>query len=224
MVAPKSLGNVINPDDVIRDFGADSMRMYEMFMGPLEVSKPWSTTGISGIQRFLDRVWRLSEREMRDGPAPEPLMKQLHKTIKKVSEDTGKLEFNTAIAQMMIFVNDAYKEEHLYRETFEPFILLLAPYAPHLAEELWEKIGNKAPVCLVSWPEWKEELTKDDEVTVVVQINGKVRSKMQMASDSGTDTMESEAMKLDRIQELIAGKEIKKVITVPNKLVNIVAK
>ena len=220
----KSLGNVINPDDVIRDFGADSMRMYEMFMGPLEVSKPWSTTGISGIQRFLDRVWRLSEREMRDGPAPEPLMKQLHKTIKKVSEDTGKLEFNTAIAQMMIFVNDAYKEEHLYRETFEPFILLLAPYAPHLAEELWEKIGNKAPVCLVSWPEWKEELTKDDEVTVVVQINGKVRSKMQMASDSGTDTMESEAMKLDRIQELIAGKEIKKVITVPNKLVNIVAK
>jgi leucyl-tRNA synthetase len=220
----KSLGNVINPDDVIREFGADSMRMYEMFMGPLEVSKPWSTTGISGIQRFLDRVWRLSEREMSNGTAPEHLVKQLHKTIKKVSEDTGNLEFNTAIASMMIFVNDAYKEEYLYRETFEPFLLLLAPYAPHLAEELWEQLGNQPTISRAPWPEWREELTKDEEVTIVVQINGKVRSKMLMPADTGQDVMEEEAMKLDRIRELLDGKEIKKVVTVVNKLVNIVAK
>ena len=220
----KSLGNVINPDDVIREFGADSMRMYEMFMGPLEVSKPWSTTGISGIQRFLDRVWRLSERVVSGAEAPKHLVKQLHKTIKKVSEDTGNLEFNTAIAQMMIFVNDAYKEDYLYRETFEPFLLLLAPYAPHLAEELWEKLGNQPTISRAPWPEWREELTKDEEITIVVQINGKVRSKMVMPADTGQDIMEAEAMKQDRILELLDGKEIRKVITVKNKLVNIVAK
>ncbi len=125
---------------------------------------------------------------------------------------------------MMIFVNDAYKEEYLYRETFEPFLLLLAPYAPHLAEELWEQLGNQPTISRASWPEWREELTKDEEVTVVVQINGKVRSKMLMPADTGQDVMEEEAMKLDRIRELIDGKEIKKVITVANKLVNIVAK
>ncbi len=220
----KSLGNVINPDDVIREFGADSMRMYEMFMGPLEVSKPWSTTGISGIQRFLDRVWRISEREVSDEPPPPHLTKVLHKTIKKVSTDTGRLEFNTAIAQMMIFINESFKESFLYRKIFEPFILLLAPYAPHLAEELWEKMGHKPSVSGMSWPEWDEELTKDEEVTIVVQINGKVRSKMQMPADTPEDSIETEAMNLERIQELTAGKEIKKVITVPNKLVNIVAK
>jgi leucyl-tRNA synthetase len=218
----KSLGNVINPDDVIAEFGADSMRMYEMFMGPLEVSKPWSTTGISGVYRFLDRVWRLSERELSDDLPPNHLTKILHKTIKKVTEDTGNLEFNTAIAQMMIYVNEVFKSETLYREIFEPFVLLLAPYAPHLAEELWEKLGHTPPVALEQWPKWQEELTRDEEVTIVVQVNGKVRSKFQMPAETDQKELEQKALGIDRIRELISDKEVKKIITVPDKLVNIV--
>jgi leucyl-tRNA synthetase len=218
----KSLGNVINPDDVIAEFGADSMRMYEMFMGPLEVSKPWSTTGISGVYRFLDRVWRLSERELSNDLPPNHLTKVLHKTIKKVTEDTGNLEFNTAIAQMMIYVNEVFKSETLYREIFEPFVLLLAPYAPHLAEELWEKLGHTPPVALERWPKWQEELTRDEEVTIVVQVNGKVRSKFQMPAETDQKELEQKALGIDRIRELISDKEVKKIITVPDKLVNIV--
>ena len=218
----KSLGNVINPDDVIAEFGADSMRMYEMFMGPLEVSKPWSTTGISGVYRFLDRVWRLSERKICDDPPPKHLTRVLHKTIKKVTEDTANLEFNTAIAQMMIYVNEVFKSETLYREIFEPFVLLLAPYAPHLAEELWEKLGHAPPVALAPWPQWHEELTRDEEVTIVVQVNGKVRSKFQMPAETDQKELEQKALEIDRIRELISEKEVKKIITVPDKLVNIV--
>ena len=218
----KSLGNVINPDDVIAEFGADSMRMYEMFMGPLEVSKPWSTTGISGVYRFLDRVWRLSERKISDDLPPNHLTKVLHKTIKKVTEDTANLEFNTAIAQMMIYVNEVFKSETLYREIFEPFVLLLAPYAPHLAEELWEKLGHTPSVALESWPKWQEELTRDKEVTIVVQVNGKVRSKFQMPAETDQKELEQKALGIDRIRELISDKEVKKIITVPDKLVNIV--
>jgi leucyl-tRNA synthetase len=196
--------------------------MYEMFMGPLEVSKPWSTTGISGVYRFLDRVWRLSERELSDDLPPNHLTKVLHKTIKKVTEDTGNLEFNTAIAQMMIYVNEVFKSETLYREIFEPFVLLLAPYAPHLAEELWEKLGHTPPVALERWPKWQEELTRDEEVTIVVQVNGKVRSKFQMPAETDQKELEQKALGIDRIRELISDKEVKKIITVPDKLVNIV--
>jgi leucyl-tRNA synthetase len=219
----KSLGNVINPDDIIAEFGADSMRIYEMFMGPLEVSKPWSTSGISGVHRFLDRVWRLSERDLSDGEPPEHLVKVLHKTIKKVTEDTGSMAFNTAVAQMMIYVNENFKADVLYRRIFEPFVLLLAPYAPHLAEEIWERIGREPSVCLQEWPEWVEEYTVEDQVTVVVQINGKVRSKMELAAGTDKDEMEKRALEIDRIRELLDGKSVRKVISVPDKLVNIVA-
>jgi len=220
----KSLGNVINPDDIIAEFGADSMRMYEMFMGPLEVSKPWSTSGISGVHRFLDRIWRLSQRKLADGPAPEALKKVLHKTIKKVSGDTGILAFNTAIAQMMICVNEMFKEDKLYREIFEPFILLLSPYAPHIAEELWEHLGNAPSVSLQPWPVWDENLVADAEVTIVIQINGKVRSKIQLAAGTSKAEMEKAAMEVPRIQELTEGKTAVKVITIPDKLVNIVVR
>jgi leucyl-tRNA synthetase len=220
----KSLGNVINPDDIIRDFGADSMRMYEMFMGPLEVTKPWSTKGLTGVHRFLDRLWRLSQREICEEESPRHLKKLLHKTIKKVTEDTAQMEFNTAIAQMMIYVNETFKEERLYRDHFEPFVLLLAPYAPHMAEELWEQLGHSPSISFESWPNWDEELTREEEVTVVVQINGKVRSKIQMEAGTDQDTMKHRAMEIERIQQLIEDKEVKKVITVPDKLVNIVAK
>ncbi len=220
----KSLGNVINPDDIVGEFGADSMRMYEMFMGPLQVAKPWSTNGLTGIHRFLDRVWRLSERQILTSEPPIELRRILHKTIKKVTTDTAGLEFNTAIAQMMIFVNEMFKEEHLFRGVWEPFVLLLCPYAPHIAEELWEKLGNAPSAAFASWPEWVEELTIDSQVTVVVQVNGKVRSKMEVATDLPETRLQEIAFGIDRIQELTDGKTIVKVITVPNKLVNIVVR
>ncbi len=218
----KSLGNVLNPDDIVRDFGADSMRMYEMFMGPLEVAKPWSTNGLAGVHRFLDRVYRLSERDLVDDEPPEVLLRLLHKTIRKVTEDTGTLAFNTAIAQMMIFVNELFKVETLYRTLWEPFVLLLAPYAPHLGEELWTRLGHQPSVSRVSWPEYDPNLTVDEEVEIVLQINGKVRSRMH--APAGTDKAELERLALEneRIQEWTDGKEIVKVISVPDKLVNVV--
>ena len=221
----KSLGNVINPDDVIKDFGADSMRMYEMFMGPLSVSKPWSTTGISGVYRFLDRVWRLSEeRELIDEKAPESLDKLLHKTIKKVTHDTNNLEFNTAISQMMIFINDLYKDTKLYKDMWLDFIRLLAPYAPHISEELWEKAGQKPAVSLETWPSFDEAKTIESEVTIVLQINSKNRSKVEMSKGASKDELEKAALANDRIKELTEGKNIVKIIAVPDKLVNIIAK
>jgi leucyl-tRNA synthetase len=219
----KSLGNVINPDEIIEEFGADSMRMYEMFMGPLEVSKPWSTKGLTGVHRFLDRVWRLSQREIVESGPPEKLVRLLHKTIKKVTLDTGHMEFNTAISQMMIFVNELFKEEGINRKLFEPLVLLLSPYAPHLSEELWEQCGHSPSVAEQSWPEWREELTVEEEVTVVIQINGKVRSKIQLDAGTDSETLQKKALEVDRIQELLDGKTVRKVITVPDKLVNIVA-
>ena len=221
----KSLGNVINPDDVVKDYGADSMRMYEMFMGPLSVSKPWSTTGISGVYRFLDRVWRLSEdRELTGEKAPEELEKLLHKTIKKVTRDTGNLEFNTAISQMMIFINELYKDTKLYRDMWEKFLKLLSPYAPHIAEELWERAGNKPVLSLEKWPEYDEEKTIESEVTIVLQINNKNRSKVDMPLGSSKDELEKAALDNDRIKTLLEGKRVIKTIIVPDKLVNIVAK
>ena len=220
----KSLGNVVNPDDVVRDYGADSMRMYEMFLGPLEVSKPWSTKGISGVHRFLDRVWRLAKRGVSEDGAPETMQKLLHKTIKKVTNDTANIEFNTAIAQMMIFINEAFKLETISREIWDPFLRLLAPYAPHIAEELWQMIGNEPSIAQVSWPDYDEALTREEEVTVVIQINGKVRSKVNIPAGTASAAMESMARDVPRIKELTNDKQIVKVITVPDRLVNIVVK
>ena len=221
----KSLGNVVNPDDVIREYGADSMRMYEMFMGPLSVSKPWSTSGTSGVYRFLDRVWRLSEdRVLTDETIPESLDRLLHKTIKKVTNDTNNLEFNTAISQMMIFINELYKDTKLYRSMWEKFIRLLSPYAPHIAEELWERAGKKPAVSLEAWPEFDEAKTIESEVTIVLQINSKNRSKIKMPAGSSKEDLEKAALEDDRIKSLIEGKKIVKVIAVPEKLVNIIAK
>jgi leucyl-tRNA synthetase len=218
----KSLGNVINPDVIIEEFGADSMRVYEMFMGPLEVSKPWSTRGIAGVKRFLDRVWRLAETPLTEDPPAEPLLKLLHKTIRKVSHDTERLEFNTAIAQMMIFINEASSLEKLPRALWEPFVLLLSPYAPHLCEELWEKLGKPASVSRAAWPAWDEALTVEDLVEVVFQINGKIRAKESLPAALSGDELKAKAMANPRMQELLDGKDVKKVITVPGKLVNVV--
>jgi leucyl-tRNA synthetase len=219
----KSLGNVINPDEIVRDYGADTMRIYEMFMGPLEVSKPWSTRGITGARRFLERIWRITELPLSDEEPPEQLLRVLHKTIKKVSHDTDRLEFNTAIAQLMIFLNETGNLERMPRKLWTPFVLLLSPYAPHLAEELWVRLGHAPSVSGQPWPEWDEALTTEDLVEVVFQINGKIRAKESFAVGTAENALKEKALGHERIRELLAGKEIRKVIVVPNKLVNIVA-
>jgi len=220
----KSLGNVINPDDIIRDYGADSMRVYEMFMGPLQVSKAWSTNGLAGVHRFLDRVWRVAERPVSEEEPTKEQLKLLHKTIKKVTEDTEQLEFNTAISQMMIFINEIFALERIPRRLWEPFVQLISPYAPHLGEELWERLGNKPSVSNTIWPFWEEELTKEEEVTVVIQVNGKVREKLDLPAGTEEERMKKMALESEKIQKWIDGKELVKVITVPDKLVNIVVK
>jgi leucyl-tRNA synthetase len=220
----KSLGNVINPDDVIAEYGSDTMRMYEMFMGPLEVSKPWSTGGIAGVYRFLERVYRMAEKPLTAEEPPRSLTKLLHKTVKKVTKDTGNLEFNTAISQMMIFINEAAKEEKLYRSLWEPFVLILSPYAPHLGEELWERLGNTPSNAYAPWPAWDEELTKEDLATVVVQINSKIRGKLEVPIDTDAAELSRLAFEIDKVKEQTAGRIIVKVVAIPGKLVNIVMK
>jgi len=219
----KSLGNVINPDDIITTYGADTMRVYEMFMGPLEVSKPWSTRGIAGVKRFLEKIWRTAELPLVDAEPSESLVRLLMKTIKKVSQDTGRLEFNTAIAQMMIFMNEVSSLPEVPRTLWEPFILLLAPYAPHLAEELWEKAGKAPSVSRQRWPQWDEALTVEELVEVVFQINGRIRAKESLPAGLGETETKEKALSNARMKELLDGKEIRKVIVVPGRLVNVVA-
>ena len=220
----KSLGNVINPDIIIDELGADTMRLYEMFMGPLQVSKPWSTKGTAGVHRFLDRVWRVSEREMSMEKPTDDLVKILHQTIKKVSHGTDKLEFNTSIAQMMIFINEVYKSPVLYKDIWEPFILILSPYAPHLGEELWQKLGHKDSLAYAPWPEWDEALVKESVLVIVMQVNGKVRAKLELPAGTSKEETEKAAFDNEKIKEYTEGKTIVKVVVVPDKLVNIVVR
>lgn len=221
----KSLKNVINPDEIITEFGADSMRMYEMFMGPLEVSKPWATTGLSGMYRFLDRVWRLQEeRTISDEEPSEEILKVLHKTIKKVTHDTDTLNFNTAISQMMVLVNELYKIDTLPRVVWETLIKLLGPYVPHLAEELWQLCGNEPTLANVPWPLYDESLTVDSEVAIVFQVNGKVRSKAVVEKGTEKEELLRLAKSDERILTWLEGKTIVKEIVVADKLVNLVIK
>ncbi|MBZ4673106.1 MAG: leucyl-tRNA synthetase [Spirochaeta sp.] len=221
----KSLKNVINPDEIIQEYGADSMRMYEMFMGPLEVSKPWATTGLNGIYRFLDRVWRLyEERPITDDEPSKELNKTLHKTIKKVTHDTATLNFNTAISQMMVLVNELYKVDEFPRVVAETLVKLLGPYVPHIAEELWEKLGNKESLTKVSWPTFEEKLTIDEEIEMVFQVNGKVRDKQTVSKGMDKASALAMAKESEKIQQWIEGKTIVKEIVVPDKLVNIVVR
>ena len=224
----KARGNVINPDDVVREYGADSLRIFEMFMGPLEMVKPWSTNGLEGVYRFLGRVWRLfcdeDGRLLLDDSEPAgTLLKVLHHTIKKVGEDTEALAFNTAISQMMIFVNEVTAQEKRPRALLEPFVLLLAPYAPHLAEELWEKLGHKQSLAYAPWPTYDDALLKEDKVTVILQVNGKIRDRVEVPTQISAADLEKLALANAHIQEHLAGKQVKKVIVVPGKLVNIAA-
>jgi leucyl-tRNA synthetase len=225
----KSVGNVVNPDDMIDRFGADALRMYEMFMGPLEAMTPWNTHGVEGITRFLDRVWRLVVEE--DGslsrvlgnhvPAPEHL-RLLHRTIRKVTEDLEGLRFNTAIAQLMVFVNELTPLERRARALIEPLVLLLAPFAPHLGEELWVRLGHRESLAYAPWPSWDPALVLAETVTVAVQVNGKLRATLELPRDLPQADAQRAALADERIRRYLEGAELRKVIFVPNKLMNLV--
>jgi leucyl-tRNA synthetase len=227
----KSRGNVINPDDIVGEFGADTLRMYEMFMGPLEATKPWNTNGVEGTYRFLSRVWRLFVNEdgtltakLSDGgETSDAFMRTWHRSIKKITDDYENLRFNTVISQLMIFVNEAYKTESLPREAMAQFLQMLSPIAPHITEELWERIGRADGISYAAWPTHDEAWTVDQEVEIVVQVNGKIADRVSIAADMNEADMESLAKGLEKVQELLAGKTVRKVIAVKGKLVNIVA-
>ncbi|MCL2244755.1 MAG: class I tRNA ligase family protein, partial [Treponema sp.] len=226
----KSRGNVINPDDIINEYGADTLRLYEMFLGPLEVSKPWIVAGITGVSRFLERLWAISEKplcEVTEGDEAAggaELRKLLHKTIRKVTDDTSSLNFNTAISAMMIYSGELAKLAEIPRVMWEPLVIMISAYAPHLGEELWEKMGHQKSVSFSGWPSYNEALTHDDQVNIVVQVNGKIREKFTTAAGTAKEELEKTALAMPGVQKWLEGQTIVKVISVSDKLVNIVLK
>jgi leucyl-tRNA synthetase len=234
----KSRGDVVSPDEIVEEYGADALRLYEMFLGPLEATKPWSTSGVEGVYRFLARVWRLVMDEDQEGQwqlssalgnidLSSRQQKVVHSTIKKVSEDLESLSFNTAIAQMMIFVNEFTGAERRPVEAVRILLTLLSPFAPHLTEELWSHLGSKfaefvGMACQQSWPVWRDEFLAQEEVEIVIQINGKLRDKVTVKKDSGKAELEQVALASLRVQEAARDKVIRKIIVVPNKVVNVV--
>ncbi|HET9800436.1 MAG TPA: leucine--tRNA ligase [Chthoniobacterales bacterium] len=229
----KSRGNIVNPDDVIEQYGADAFRCYEMFMGPLEQMKPWSMRGVEGVSRFLARVWRLMMTEnqagewelssaLKDVDLTKSQNKVLHATIKKVTEDIESLSFNTAISQMMIFVNAFTNAETIPASAMRTFLVLLNPFAPHLSSELWARLKSKGNVAEQGWPSHDENFLIEDEVEIVVQVNGKVRDRMMMSIQATEEEIKKAALALPKVNGLTAGKQIRKVVVIPKKLVNIV--
>ena len=230
----KSRGNVINPDDVVSEYGADSLRLYEMFMGPLTETKPWNMEGVNGVYNFLGRAWRMIVDERAEFPQLNELLtdeqptdeqlKTLHKTIKAVTEDVEKLSFNTAIARMMEFVNFFTKEDSRPKACVEPFVVLLSPFAPHIAEELWHLLGHEKTLTYEPWPEHDESVLVESTVEIPVQIGGKVRAKIQVAADADKQTIESAALAEPKVQDFLAEKNVQKIVVVPGRMVNIVVK
>ncbi|MFZ5830127.1 MAG: leucine--tRNA ligase [Planctomycetota bacterium] len=230
----KSRGNVVNPDHVVAEYGADALRLYEMFMGPLEATKPWSMEGVSGVRGFLDRVWRMIADDRADEPQlnaavreVEPTAAQnrvLHKTIKAVTHDIEQMSFNTAIARMMEFTNFFFKEAERPKAAMEKLVLLLSSFAPHLAEELWQLLGHDKTLAYETWPEYDEAQLKEDTIEVPVQVNGKLRGKVQLPAGADTAAIEAAAKADERVAEWIAGKQVVKTVVVPGRLVNFVVK
>jgi leucyl-tRNA synthetase len=229
----KRWGNVIDPDDVIDSYGADAFRCYEMFMGPLEQMKPWSMRGVEGVARFLARVWRLIMNEnqagqwelspsLRDVEPTKAQQKILHATIKKVTEDIESLSFNTAISQMMIFVNAFTNAENIPISAMRAFLILLDPFAPHLASELWDRLGGTGDITSQSWPTYDDKLLAEDEVEIIIQVNGKVRDRMTASTQANEEELKAAALAAPKIQELLKGKAVVKVVVIPKKLVNLV--
>ena len=216
---------VVNPTDVVKSHGADALRLYEMFMGPLEADKPWSNQGLDGAKKFLDRVYRIFEDNKVVEEDTPNLEKIYHQTVKKVSNDYESMNFNTAISQMMIFVNAVYKEDKISKEYASGFVKLLNPIAPHITEEIWHTfLGHTDTIANETWPSYDETKITEDTYTMVVQVNGKLRGKIDVSSETSKEEMESLAKSIPNVISFIDGKEIVKVITVPKKLVNIVVK
>ncbi|GAB6165175.1 leucine--tRNA ligase [Thermostilla marina] len=230
----KSRGNVVNPDDIVHEYGADALRLYEMFMGPLKATKSWSMEGVQGVRNFLDRIWRMIVDEKADEtrlneavvdvPCNEEQNRVLHRTIKVVTQDLENMEFNTAIARMMEFVNFFTKQSQRPKQAMEIFVLLLSPFAPHIAEELWQLLGHEESLAYHPWPEYDEEAIREKTIEIPIQINGKLRSKIVVPADADKETIEKAAREDARVVELTAGKTIAKVIVVPGRMVNFVVK
>jgi leucyl-tRNA synthetase len=230
----KSRGNVVNPDQVIEEFGADALRLFEMFMGPLESAKPWSTAGIEGMNRFLKRIWRLVVDEetgslksnVTDEAPDARVNKLLHFTIKKITNDINDMDmkFNTCVSEMMIYINELSKLEVIPLVMIDTLIRLLSPFAPHMAEELWQKLGNTGSVAYINWPEYNPAKVQRSVVTVVGQVNGKVRAKLEVDIDTDEETLKQLMKQDEKVKSYLDGKEIVKEIVVKNKLVNIVVK
>ena len=248
----KARGNVVNPDSVVAEYGADAFRLYEMFMGPLEMMKPWSTKGVEGVYRFLGRVWRLFiddgsykdyeqavtadpakaetllgglalEASINDVEATLEQLKVLHACIKKVTEDLDGMRYNTAISALMVFVNEASKWETKPRETLRIFLLLLNPFAPHLAEDLAARLGEVpgGTVAYEPWPSFDEALLVEDSIEFPVHVNGKLRGHIDITPETSASEIEELALACEKVQQFLSGKKVKKIIVVPNKLVNI---
>jgi leucyl-tRNA synthetase len=226
----KSLKNVINPDDVIAEYGADTFRMYTLFMGPLEGDKPWNPRDVPGVHRFCHRVWRMiagdedNEPLLADGEGDEQLERALHKLIRKVGEDVEAMKFNTAIAAMMEFVNACYKAGRVNRDQAGRFVLLLAPFAPHLAEELWQRLGHDASLAHEPWPAYDESMLSEPDVELPVQVNGKLRGRIRVPADAGEEDVLAAAMDEQNVARAVGDKEVVKTVVVPGRLVNLVVK
>ena len=221
----KSRGNVVNPDDIVASHGADSLRLYEMFMGPLEASLPWSTNGLDGSRKWLDRVYRLMiETGKLSDENDHSLDRVYHQTVKKVTDDFEKLGFNTAISQMMIFINECYKTEHIYKEYAENFIKMLSCIAPHICEEMWQQLGHNDSIAYEPWPTYDEKMLVSDTVQMGIQVNGKLRAKIEVAKDADDETVKELAFQQENVKAHTDSKDIVKVIVVKNKIVNIVVK
>jgi len=223
----KSRGNVINPDDVVKDYGADSFRLYEMFMGPLDKSKPWNTKGLQGCYRFLQKVWRLFTENLDtldSNSADDQTLRLLHQTIKKITEDLSELRFNTSVSQLMIFVNHLSTLEKLDQNVLEKFLILLNPFSPHITEELYAMLGNKENIESLEWPEWEESLVSSEIITLVVQFNGKRRGEIEIQKDLDKDRVIEEVKTTQSFDKYFLEMEIIKEIYVENRLVNFVVK
>ena len=227
----KSRGNVIPADHVLNRYGADAVRLYEMFLGPLEQVKPWNTNGIEGISRFLSKIWRLIYPEYESPTTsfsmdamPEELLRRMHKTIKKVGEDTEHLKFNTAISEMMVFVNELHKAGCKNRNAVETLLILLAPYAPHITEELWEAIGHSSSISLNAFPIYNPELVEESVLTIAVQINGKLRGTFSAPAKSPKELLLAEAKKVESVLKFLEGQTIVREIVVADKLVSFAVK
>ena len=226
----KSKGNVVNPDDIVDKYGADTLRLYEMFMGPLTESVPWDEEGLHGSYKWIQRVWRLlmdDNNHLRDRVSnfnDGKLTKVYNQTVKKVTEDFERMHFNTAISQLMVFVNEAYKADDLPAEYMQGFVKMISPVMPHVAEELWSQFGISDTIAYQPWPKYDPAALVENEVEMILQVNGKVRAKIKMAKDTPKEEAEKQALANEHVQKFTAGKDIKKVIVVPNKIVNIVAK